>query len=291
MTGLAILWRGPLSSCNYDCPYCPFAKRPVDRAELAADEAALARFVGWARDFGAPLSVFFTPWGEALVHRHYQRALIDLSALPHVRRVAIQTNLSMKLGFLRDCDPAKVGLWSTYHPGETPLGRFVAQVRVAVAAGARLSAGVVGQPDAIGAIEALRAALPPDVYVWVNRVRGVDYNDAEVARLVAVDPLFRVNLDRPYPSAGRPCLTGERVVSVDGAGDVRRCHFVDDVLGNLYDPRFREVLRPRPCPNESCRCHIGYVHLPELGLYDVFGDGVLERIPNPAYSQGQLRAS
>lgn len=26
-------------------------------------------------------------------------------------------------------------------------------------------------------------------------------------------------------------------------------------------------------------CHIGYVHLDRLKLYDTFGDGVLERIP------------
>jgi hypothetical protein len=54
---------------------------------------------------------------------------------------------------------------------------------------------------------------------------------------------------------------------------------VRDPIGNLYAPDFDRCLRPRPCPNESCGCHIGYVHLERLGLYDAFGDGVLERIP------------
>jgi hypothetical protein len=31
-----------------------------------------------------------------------------------------------------------------------------------------------------------------------------------------------------------------------------------------------------------CDCHIGYVHLETLPLYDVFAGGVLERIPAPA---------
>ena len=33
----------------------------------------------------------------------------------------------------------------------------------------------------------------------------------------------------------------------------------------------------------TCGCHIGYIHLDELGLYEVFGEGLMERIP-----QGQI---
>ena len=44
---LQILYRGPLSSCNYGCPYCPFAKHHETRAEHAADGAALDRFLAW----------------------------------------------------------------------------------------------------------------------------------------------------------------------------------------------------------------------------------------------------
>jgi hypothetical protein len=42
---LSILYRGPLSSCNYACAYCPFAKRRESSAELTRDRAALARFL------------------------------------------------------------------------------------------------------------------------------------------------------------------------------------------------------------------------------------------------------
>ena len=42
--GLTVLWRGSLESCNYGCPYCPFAKTTDDRDALAADRAALERF-------------------------------------------------------------------------------------------------------------------------------------------------------------------------------------------------------------------------------------------------------
>ena len=44
---LSILYRGPLSSCNYGCAYCPFAKHAETAAELDADRRALERFTDW----------------------------------------------------------------------------------------------------------------------------------------------------------------------------------------------------------------------------------------------------
>jgi MoaA/NifB/PqqE/SkfB family radical SAM enzyme len=279
MSPLMVLWRGPLSSCNYDCPYCPFRKRPIDKEELRRDQLALDRFLHWAQAHPGPLSVFFTPWGEALVHAYYQDALVALSRLPHLRRAAIQTNLSARLTFLSRAHPERIGLWSTYHPGEVRMDRFVAKVLEARAAGAHISAGVVGQLHHVDEIEALRRALPEDVYLWVNAVRGVTYDDATRARLHAIDPLFAVNLARPYPSLGRACRAGHTAISVDGDGTVRRCHFLPEVLGNLYEDELSHMLQPRPCPKETCDCHIGYIHLEELHQYDVYGEGLLERIP------------
>ena len=46
---IRMLYRGPLASCNYDCPYCPFAKRRDPPELLRADRAALTRFVAWMR--------------------------------------------------------------------------------------------------------------------------------------------------------------------------------------------------------------------------------------------------
>ena len=43
----------------------------------------------------------------------YQQALARLCALPHVRRAAIQTNLSARLDFLDSLDADKLGLWAT----------------------------------------------------------------------------------------------------------------------------------------------------------------------------------
>ncbi|MCQ0025131.1 STM4011 family radical SAM protein [Streptomyces somaliensis DSM 40738] len=276
---LTLLYRGPLASCDYDCPYCPFAKRRDGAEQLRADRAALERFTGWAAaPAGDRLSVLFTPWGEGLVRSWYRRALVELSHLPHVRRVAIQTNLGCRTDWLADADPDTVALWCTYHPGQTPYERFLAKTRDLADRGVRHSVGIVGLPEHLQDARRLRAALPAHVYLWVNAAEGRAYTDEEAAAWTAVDPLFPYSR-HPHRSGGLPCRTGESVVSVDGDGTVRRCHFVRSELGNLYDGSYRAALAPRPCPLAVCDCHIGYVHLETLPLYDVFAGGVLERIP------------
>lgn len=276
---LTILYRGPLASCDYDCPYCPFAKRRDSRAQLLADRAALERFTGWVASCGHPVSALFTPWGEGLVRPWYRRALAGLSRLPHVERVAIQTNLSQRVAWTADADPARLALWCTYHPGQVPFGRFLSRTRELADRGIRHSVGIVGLPEHYDDAVRLRRALPGGVYLWVNAAEGHGYTDAEAARWTEIDPLFGYSRD-PHPSRGLPCRTGDTVVSVDGVGTVRRCHFVPTVLGNLYDGSFRAGLRPAPpCPLDACDCHIGYVHLAPLGLDDVFAGGILERIP------------
>ncbi|TDC91386.1 STM4011 family radical SAM protein [Actinomadura sp. 7K507] len=278
MEHLTILYRGPLASCDYACPYCPFAKRRDTPEQLRADRAALERFTEWVSRQEHRVSVLFTPWGEGLVRSWYRRALTDLSHLPHVERVAIQTNLSHRVSWTSGADLTRLALWATYHPGQVPYERFLGKCRDLAARGVRFSAGIVGRPEHLDAAQRLRADLPTGTYLWVNAAEGHAYDDAEAASWTEIDPLFPVSR-RPHPSRGLACRTGETVVSVDGDGTVRRCHFVPSVLGNLYDGSFRDALAPRPCPLDTCDCHIGYVHLEPLGLYDTFAGGVLERIP------------
>jgi MoaA/NifB/PqqE/SkfB family radical SAM enzyme len=275
---LSILYRGPLSSCDYDCAYCPFAKRRDDPGRLRADRAALERFTTWVAEQDHPISVLFTPWGEGLVRSWYREAMIGLSRLGHVRRVAIQTNLSCRTGWLSEADLGSLALWCTYHPSQVAYERFLAKCRDLDRLGVRYSVGIVGHPDHLDHARRLRADLPGTTYLWANAEEGRSYTGAEAAEWTAIDPLFGYSR-RPHLSAGLPCRTGETVISVNGDGTVRRCHFIPTELGNLYDGSFREALRPRPCPAAVCDCHIGYVHLEPLGLYDVFAGGILERVP------------
>lgn len=275
---LTILYRGPLASCDYDCPYCPFAKRRDSRAQLRADREALERFTGWVREQRFGVSVLFTPWGEGLVRSWYRRAMVELSHADHVSRVAIQTNLSGRVSWLEEADLGTLALWVTYHPGQVPFERFLGKCRDLAGRGVRFSVGVVGLPEHLAEARRLRAALPPEVYLWVNAAEGRTYTDDEAAPWASIDPLFAFSR-HPHRSLGLPCRTGESVISVDGEGQVRRCHFVPEALGNLYDGSALAALGPRGCPLAVCDCHIGYVHLEPTGLYDVFAGGILERIP------------
>ena len=225
---LAMLYRGPLASCNYDCPYCPFAKRR-DTAGAAArrpGRAGAVHRLGGARTTDERLSVLFTPWGEGLTRRWYRDAMVTLSHLPHVRPGG---------------DPDQPGrpAWTgwptpTGHGwrcgrrttrGRSPgTGSSPAAPRLA-ALGVRYSVGVVGLPEHLTEARALRAALPDEVYLWVNAAEGTATTPTRRRRWTALDPLFGYSV-RPHPSPGRPCHAGETAISVRGDGTVRRCHFV-----------------------------------------------------------------
>ncbi len=311
---LSILYRGPLSSCNYACDYCPFAKRTETSEQLAHDRECLEQFVAWVGTRTADrVGVLFTPWGEALVRKWYQDALAALTQMPHVTKAAIQTNISCKLDWVEACDKSKLALWCTFHPSETTRDRFLAKCRELIARGVRFSVGVVGLKEHLAELAALRSELPRDVYLWVNAFKrgsnpsptpplrreglqtsapppflgeGVGgrgsspyYTPEMIDSLTRIDHLFPLN-NEYHASRDQPCRAGSRVISVDGDGTVRRCHFIKEPIGNIYDTNFEACLQERLCTNDTCGCHIGYVHLNRLKLYDTFGAGVLERIPD-----------
>ncbi|BFO17784.1 hypothetical protein SHKM778_41720 [Streptomyces sp. KM77-8] len=164
-------------------------------------------------------------------------------------------------------------------PGADPYDRFLAKCRELDRLGVRFSVGVVGLPDHLDAARRLRAVLPERVYLWVNAAEGHRYDDTEAGVWTALDPLF------PYsrrPTTARACPAAR------GVRHLRRRRGHRPPLP-LRPRRTRQPLRrqlpagpaPPPVPLTTCDCHIGYVHLETLPLYDVFAGGVLERIPAP----------
>lgn len=277
---LSILYRGMLSSCNYDCPYCPFAKHKDSRATLATDARQLAQFVQFIRQQkDIQFKLFFTPWGEALIRKYYQQALVELSHFDNVEKVAIQTNLSCTLTWLKNANKDKIALWATYHPGQVTRAAFLEKCLQLDQAGITYSVGIVGFKETIEEIETVRELLPKEKYVWVNALKKKEdyYNTAEKERLIAIDPYVTYNMIH-HDSKGKACRTGHTVISVDGDGNIYRCHFIKEKLGNLYEDALKQLLSPRACTNATCGCHIGYVHMDHLGLYDVYKGRELERV-------------
>lgn len=278
-----ILYRGPLSSCNYACDYCPFAKTSNTAAELREDEVCLHRFGDWVEaQHDREIGVLITPWGEAMIHRSYQRAMTRLSHLPNVYRIAIQTNLSGKLDWLSEVNRETLALWTTWHPTQCSMESFLEKCQALADLQIRFSVGVVGFKEEQDAIRTLKEQLPPGVTLWINAYKDLAdyYRASDLEAFAALDPHFPTNTIR-HPSRGLPCRAGSSSFSVHGDGDAFRCHFIKQRIGNIYDADFRSVLSPapQPCTNDTCGCHIGYVHLTSLKLDQVYGDGLLERIP------------
>ena len=287
---VTLIYRGPLESCNYACGYCPFAKRRARESDLRSDRDQLLRFVDWvATHTTRTWAVFFTPRGEALIHAWYRDAAVQLAGLSHVVKVAVQTNLSCRPDWLASCTPHKIGLWCTYHPSETPRATFLRRCRILDELGVSYSVGAVGLREHLEEIEELRRELRQDVYLWINAFKHwpAYYDDSTIRRIEWVDPWFRLNLE-DHACCGRLCRCGSSVFSVSGDGTVRRCHFVEETRGNLYENPLESLARPDPCPQQVCRCHIGYTHLKHLRLDEVFKQGILERAaPRPFGSSGR----
>jgi MoaA/NifB/PqqE/SkfB family radical SAM enzyme len=278
---LSVLYRGPLASCNYRCRYCPFAKRVDSPAQLARDRAALTRFSDWLqRETEHRWRVFFTPWGEALVRAWYRQAMTALTHVEHIESVAVQTNLACRLDWIRDCRTDRLAFWATYHPTECKAERFVEKVCALRGWGVRISVGMVGAPELIDHVRFIRRQLPHDIYLWINaqQPRPRPYTSAEVAAFRAIDPRFEITLRR-QKSWGRPCGAGETAFTVDGVGDIRRCHFVDEVIGNIEEPDWDSALRPRRCPRLFCDCFLGKAQIQADELTPFFGAASLERQP------------
>ena len=202
----SILYRGPLSSCNYDCVYCPFAKTKNTIEELEDDRRKLERFTQWLSQLRRSIQILFTPWGEALHHKYYQQALCHISHLAHVKRVAIQTNLAAKLDWLEQSDNNTLAFWATFHPTQVKRSKFLKRVDQVLANGNRISVGVVGVKNHFEQIKALRTELPSTVYLWINAYKRDPsyYAPADLSFLEDVDPNLPLN-DCYYPSRSENC--------------------------------------------------------------------------------------
>lgn len=212
---LKIIYRGHLTDCNYSCEYCPFAKEKNSKEEQALDKHDLDRFVAWVEQNSRadyPIEVFITPYGEALVRKWYQEAVVRLSHLSHVTKVAAQTNLAWNTQWLARCNPETTALWTTYHPDFVTEDKFVGKCNELTTMHIRHSVGVVGLKQHFPRIASLRQRLPQSTYMWVNAYKREKnyYSDEEISFLENIDYLFRLNLPW-YETMGKPCKAGGEV--------------------------------------------------------------------------------
>lgn len=271
-------YRGSLKSCNYHCSYCPFSKRRANsRTELTRDEKDLSRFVDRIlEEEGEHFAVQIVPYGEALIHPYYMRELARLSRGQWIELLGCQSNFSFPieemLGIYESCGGIlqKLRLWGTFHPEMTTVEAFISQCECLEAKGVRFCVGVVGEPGRIALIRQLRSKLPRNVYLWINRMDGLNraYQSEEIAAFSEIDPYFRLELSE---NAGnkKTCL---KSCFVEADGTMRHCNIATGSFGNLYGDYSQQK---NPCRQKRCSCFLAYCNqdLPELlemGEYPAF---------------------
>ncbi len=262
-------YRGSLKSCNYSCSYCPFSKKKGGARELQRDRAAWFRFVehmNSQENLGGALQV--VPYGEALIHTYYWEGLASLSRNHVLDAVGAQTNLSFPIEQMlslyqeRGGELDKLRLWGTFHPEMTTVEQFVSQCELLTHWHVSYCAGVVGNPASQKDILHLRKALPPAVYLWINKMDGLkrQYTPAEKEVFLEVDPYFEMEL--AHHRADRTACHDNRFVEADGT--MRPCNLCPGTLGNLYDQD--DAGKEAGCARKECSCYLAYCNRKEDSL-------------------------
>ena len=59
------------------------------------------------------------------------------------------------------------------------------------------------------------------------------------------------------------------------------------MVGNLFTDGWVTLPEAEPCPNATCHCYVGHMHIPDLDFRRVYGGDLAVRIPE-GWSAGRL---
>lgn len=276
-----ILYRGSLKSCNYHCSYCPFSKRPVSGRELEKDRGQWLSFIRTLGEKRWNVSALMVvPYGEAMLHRWYWEGLAQVSGMPEIEAVGIQTNLSFSGERFLACYAAaggkreKLRLWATFHPEMTDVSEFAGRCELLTKAGVRMCAGAVGVPENLEIIRLLREKLPETVYLWINRMDGLgrSYTRAEAEAFQALDSYFGRELLLTEADSAR-CRNR---LFVEGNGRLHTCN-ISPILRETWADT--ETFPAPVCRRRHCSCYLAYGGRQESVNDMLFGPWPLFRIP------------
>ena len=286
ITGKTLLYRGILKSCNYHCSYCPFSKHPMTARELKKDRDQWFSFVQTFTEKALPLNIrafLLVPYGEALIHPWYWEGLGHISACPHIDAAGAQTNLSFpihkSLSHFGQCggNREKLRLWATFHPEMTTAETFAKKCAALSEAGITLCAGAVGVPENIGLLQSLREKLPDNIYLWVNKMDGLErpYSKEEQNAFLEIDPYFLQELTPVFADADK--CRGR--LFVEGNKKLRTCN-ISGTLDMNWETLCDSLRLPEPqCRRRICSCYLAYAGRSDFMNQSVFGPYPLLRIP------------
>lgn len=271
-------YRGRLKSCNYSCSYCPFSKRKGNEREKQADKKALFRFIeeiNRQKDAGGAVQI--VPYGEALIYPYYWEGLAGLSKNPRLDAIGAQSNFSFSVEQMLSvyCSQGgileKLRLWGTFHPEMTTMEQFVHQCNLLSGQDVSYCVGAVGDPGQLEVIRRLRQALPDSVYLWINKMDGLErnYTSSEIEAFLEIDEYFEMELI--HHRADVTLCASNRFVEADGT--MHRCNICRESLGNFYEDTERSMVQfPQNtgdvvcCNRKECSCYLSYCNRKEEQL-------------------------
>lgn len=289
MDGRTVVYRGSLKSCNYHCSYCPFSKHAMSKRELEKDNIQWKRLVQELKEKAEILkirSLLVTPYGEALIHPWYWEGFAALSALDAIDALGAQTNLSFSVEerlhdyHARGGSYEKLHLWATFHPEMTTIETFVEKCKKVQEKKVKICAGAVGVPKQIPLLRELRAALPREIYLWVNRMDGLKrpYTEEEKEAFLEIDPYFFRELTPPDAEVEQ-C---QDRLFIEGNGRLHTCN-ISRSLAEDWEACKEQNRWPKPvCGHKICSCYLAYGGRKDLLNQVIFGPYSLFRVPRQA---------
>lgn len=289
-----IFYRGLLKSCNYSCAYCPFSKHVSER-ELKKDRVELERFVHFMEQRTDVGAVQIVPYGEALIHEYYWKAMAVLSRLPRLELVGCQTNLSFPvehmLKVFREAGGCKekLRLWCTFHPTMASEEQFLSQCRLLEKEEVSFCVGAVGVPEQREILQQLREKLSKEVYMWVNPMDGLGraYTDAEREDFSKIDAFFPYLLKHNKAQPGQCKGCRREALFIQANGDVTPCNISRKKLGNIYESYDWETpIEIKSCGQRECSCYLAYSNrkdMPEMICYGKYPAFRMATIPQAMF--------
>ncbi len=277
--GTQYYYRGNLTSCNYSCDYCPFAKRKNSANMLAKDENNLKKLIERMKCVRSSHALLITPYGEALIHSYYWTAIASLTQIPSEELTGCQTNLSFPvekmLTHFTKCGGHinKLCLWCTFHPLMTGVSEFVKQCSLLSEWGVTFSVGAVGNPRQIDTIKKLRDELPASIYLWINKMDGLNrpYSAKEISAFHSIDPYFSLEL-KHYKADIKKCSKAFFLTA-----DEER--YYCNLHAGSHAMAVADKTSPSSCYKE-CSCYLAYCNRTDLTELFFFRPYPAFRIPS-----------
>ncbi len=261
--------------CNCKCPYCPqthdrFADKNGYKAHTF-DNHPLEKWINAfryhsrERDFSLVIT-----GGEPMLDRKNMVPLLkELTSMPAIKCIRIDTNASWTPDSYKEIDPSKIILMCTYHPSQVSENLFFNRMKQLLDFGYKIGmVNFVMDRNNFGnfnktkeKMNKLRIPLHPNP-LWDSKGK---YSEKDMLlmkkELPKADYYYRTKLLSPR---GKKCLFPALAYMMNQNGRINvGCHA--QISGSFFDDDLPEIFQsPMPCPEQYCVCLDMYSFLEDV---------------------------